>query len=488
MPYSPTFLEQVEKGNVERITPQGATVEGEFKKAVSCRHEARPRTSRPRSRRSPTPTRCPSARGARGRHLPSRSTRPALLSLLLGFGPVILLVGLFVCFARRAAGRPDGRARRVRALAGPPRRGRRAARHLQRRGRHRRGQVRAHRGRRLPQEPRALPAARRPHPARRPARGPPGTGKTLLARAVAGEAGRAVLLDLGVGVRRGDRRHRRLPRARPLQAGQGGRAGDHLHRRARRDRPLALQRRRLRRRQRRARADAQPDPDRDGRLRVRRRGDRARRHQPPGDPGRRAAAPGPLRPPRDRPAAGQGRPRARSSRSTRAPCRWPTTSTSAASPPTTPGMVGADLANLANEAALLAARRDHEKVQLADFTDALEKIVLGAPRGIVLSEEDRRRAAYHEAGHAIVGMLTPGADPVRKVSIIPRGMALGVTISAPDARPGQLRRGLPADARSTSRSAAASRRSSSTARSPPARSPTSSSSPGSRARWSAAGA
>ena len=95
-------------------------------------------------------------------------------------------------------------------------------------------------------------------------------------------------------------------------------------------------------------------------------------------------------------------------------------------------MVGADLANLANEAALTAARRNHEKVALADFTDALEKIVLGAPRGTVLSEEDRKRVAYHEAGHAIVGMLTPDADPVRKVSIIPRGMALGVTLSAPE--------------------------------------------------------
>jgi cell division protease FtsH len=98
----------------------------------------------------------------------------------------------------------------------------------------------------------------------------------------------------------------------------------------------------------------------------------------------------------------------------------------------TPGMVGADLANLANEAALLAARRDHHTVQTADFTDSLEKILLGAPRGIVLSAVDRERTAYHEAGHALVGMLTPGADPVRKVSIIPRGAALGVTLSAPD--------------------------------------------------------
>src|SRR5487761_2144778 len=78
-------------------------------------------------------------------------------------------------------------------------------------------------------------------------------------------------------------------------------------------------------------------------------------------------------------------------------------------------MVGADLAHL------------------ADFTDSLEKIMLGAPRGILLSAADRERTAYHEAGHALVGMLTPDADPVRKVSIIPRGMALGVTLSTPDA-------------------------------------------------------
>jgi cell division protease FtsH len=100
---------------------------------------------------------------------------------------------------------------------------------------------------------------------------------------------------------------------------------------------------------------------------------------------------------------------------------------------TTPGMVGADLANLANEAALLAARRGHELVQEADFTDALERIVLGAERKVMLSPADRRRTAYHEGGHAIVGMLTPGADPVRKISIVPRGQALGVTFAAPDA-------------------------------------------------------
>ncbi len=99
----------------------------------------------------------------------------------------------------------------------------------------------------------------------------------------------------------------------------------------------------------------------------------------------------------------------------------------------TPGMVGADLANLVNEAALLAAKRSHERVSREDLTDALERIVLGAERKVMLSEDDRRRTAYHESGHALVGMLTEGADPVRKVSIIPRGQALGVTFSAPDA-------------------------------------------------------
>jgi cell division protease FtsH len=99
---------------------------------------------------------------------------------------------------------------------------------------------------------------------------------------------------------------------------------------------------------------------------------------------------------------------------------------------TTPGMVGADLANLVNEAALLAARRNHDAVNESDFTDALERIVLGAERQVMMTQEDRRRTAYHEGGHAIVGMLTEGADPVRKVSIIPRGVSLGVTFSAPE--------------------------------------------------------
>ena len=98
----------------------------------------------------------------------------------------------------------------------------------------------------------------------------------------------------------------------------------------------------------------------------------------------------------------------------------------------TPGMTGADLANLVNEAALLAARRNQDAVRQRDLTDALEKVQLGTARNVVIPEEQRRRTAYHEAGHALLGMLQPGADPVRKVSIIPRGRALGVTLSTPE--------------------------------------------------------
>ncbi|MGW2435467.1 ATP-dependent zinc metalloprotease FtsH [Streptomyces goshikiensis] len=100
---------------------------------------------------------------------------------------------------------------------------------------------------------------------------------------------------------------------------------------------------------------------------------------------------------------------------------------------TTPGMTGADLANLANEAALLAVRRGQDRVTQADFMDALEKVQLGAARSLVMPEEERRRTAYHESGHALLGMLQPGADPVRKITIVPRGRALGVTLSTPDA-------------------------------------------------------
>jgi len=97
----------------------------------------------------------------------------------------------------------------------------------------------------------------------------------------------------------------------------------------------------------------------------------------------------------------------------------------------TPGMVGADLRNLVNEAALSAARKGEASVTMRDFADAIEKTLLGSERKLILSDLDRERIAYHESGHALLGLLVPGADPVKKVTIIPRGQALGVTLQSP---------------------------------------------------------
>jgi cell division protease FtsH len=98
----------------------------------------------------------------------------------------------------------------------------------------------------------------------------------------------------------------------------------------------------------------------------------------------------------------------------------------------TPGLSGADLRNLVNEAALLAARREQEEVRQKDFLDALEKIVLGPERPLLMSQQERERIAYHEGGHAILGLVVPGADPVNRVTIVPRGQALGVTYQRPE--------------------------------------------------------
>ena len=98
----------------------------------------------------------------------------------------------------------------------------------------------------------------------------------------------------------------------------------------------------------------------------------------------------------------------------------------------TVGMSGADLANLVNEAALLATREDKEKVDMRDFDAARDKIIMGAKREEIITEKDKRLTAYHEAGHALVAWLTPAADPVHKVTIIPRGRALGVTQFLPE--------------------------------------------------------
>jgi cell division protease FtsH len=98
----------------------------------------------------------------------------------------------------------------------------------------------------------------------------------------------------------------------------------------------------------------------------------------------------------------------------------------------TPGFSGADLANLVNEAALMAARKDKKIVEQSDFDEAIDKIVLGTERSTIMSEHEKKVVAYHEAGHAIVAHFSPGSDPLRKISIVPRGQALGVTIQAPN--------------------------------------------------------
>ncbi len=99
----------------------------------------------------------------------------------------------------------------------------------------------------------------------------------------------------------------------------------------------------------------------------------------------------------------------------------------------TPGMAGADLANLVNEGALLAARRNHEKVYMADLEEAKDKVMLGAERkSMVMKDEERRLTAYHEAGHAVCAMMVEGNDPLHKVTIVPRGRALGVAFTLPE--------------------------------------------------------
>jgi cell division protease FtsH len=439
VPYSPEFLSQVRADNVEKISSTGESVSGEFKKEVTYPPndaDAEPamnfETEIPTFANTDDLDRLLREHDVEISAEPINQGRGVLLNILLGFGPVILLVALFVWLARRAGGGQmsalgafgRSRARRVEAgttkvtfadVAGIDEAKAELTEvvdYLRNPDRYRRLGGRIPRGVLLS--------------------GRPGTGKTLLARAVAGEAeapffsisaSEFVEAIVGIGASRvrdlfkqakesqpaiifideldaigrsrsggaspfsggNDEREQTLNQI--LTEMDGFESGEAVIVLAATNRPEILDAALLR-------------PGRfDRRVTV----------PPPDKPGRRQILEVHSRSlPLDDDVDLDG---------------------IAAS---TPGMVGADLANLANEAALLAARRQHERVQHGDFTDALEKIVLGAPRSVVLSDDDRRRTAYHESGHALVGMLTPGADPVRKVSIIPRGMALGVTLSAPD--------------------------------------------------------
>jgi cell division protease FtsH len=441
VPFSPYFLQQVQAGQVKSISSKGDTIEGTF--ASKMVYPPGSQTATPTTLFSTqVPTFWNNASlttllQAKGVQVNAKDPNPGtsvLSQLLLGFGPTLLLIGLFWFFARRAQSGAGG-------LGGLGNFGRSQARRVD----PKKIRVTFDDVAGIDEAKAELTeivdflktpdryvrlGARIPHGVL--LFGPPGTGKTLVARAVAGEAQAAffsiaasefIEAIVGVGAARVRDLFAKAKEAAPSiifideldavgrsRQGSAGITGANDEREQTLDqiltemdgfeptqavvvvgatnRPEILDPALLRPGRFDRRVAVQP-PDRTGRLKILQVHTRSM----------------PLSDDVDLETLAS----------------------------TTPGMVGADLANLANEAALLAARRDHEKVQMADFTDSLEKILLGSPRGIILSREDRERTAYHESGHALVGMLTPEADPVRKVSIIPRGMALGVTLSTPDA-------------------------------------------------------
>jgi cell division protease FtsH len=432
VPYTPTFIAQVKAGNVKEISSEGDTVQGEFKKAVTYEGDKATafKTEIPSFANDNALSRLLEENKVTVTAAPP-GERSLLETILFSFGPTILLVALFVWFARRAAAGAGGgmlsqftrsRAKRVESseqtvtfddVAGiddAKAELEEVVDFLKRPERYQKLGARIPRGVLLS--------------------GPPGTGKTLLARAVAGEAGvpffsasasEFIEAIVGVGASRVRDLFKQAEEAAPaivfideLDAiggarGRGGGLGGHDEREQTLNQILTEM-------------DGF-DPN-VGVIVL------AATNRPD------VLDPALLRPGRfDRrvvvsPPDGKGRELILRVHTRSVPLADDVDLERLAQ--STPGMVGADLANLVNEAALLAARRAHEKVERSDFTDALEKIVLGTARKLVLSDADRRRVAYHESGHAIVGMLTPGADPVRKVSIIPRGMALGVTLSTPE--------------------------------------------------------
>ncbi len=439
VPYSPYFLEQVNAGNVKSISSQGSAVQGTFTAKVrypasDAKAELTDRfaTEIPAFADQPALEKQLESHHVVINASPPDAGRSLLANLLLGFGPTLLLIGLFVLIARRAAGGmasgPLGAFGRSRARRAEPSEQRVAFRDvagieeakadLQEivdflRNPDRYGRL----GGRIP---RGVLLS-----------GAPGTGKTLLARAVAGEANAAffsisasefVEAIVGVGAARVRDMFTQAKASQPaiifideLDAIGRSRSGGAVFGGANDEREQTLN---------------QILTEMDGFEQSLAVIVLAATNRP------EVLDPALLRPGRfDRRVAVQPPDRA----GRRAILEVHTRSVPLADDAdldrlaaTTPGMVGADIANLVNEAALLAARRNRNSVTTADFTDALEKVVLGAPRSLVLSEADRRRTAYHEAGHALVGMLSPGADPVRKVSIIPRGRALGVTLATPD--------------------------------------------------------
>ena len=312
-----------------------------------CRRSScAPRTTRSRSRsghgpevpggyrRTTTADRYQQAAGPR-RRASSQLRRQAgalerdLLSLLTYVLPFLMFFGFWIFLMNQVQGGGSkvmsfGKSRAKRHVGGL------AEDHVPRRRGRGRGGGGAPRDQGVPREPEEVPGARRPHPQGRPALRASGHRQDAARPRRRRRGGRAVLLHLGLGLRRDVRRRRRLARARPVRAGQAELALHHLHGRDRRRRPPS--RRRPRRRPRRARADAQPAARRDGRLRGQGQHHHDRGHQPARHPRSRPAAPRPLRPPDHRRPPGPRGPRGRSSRSTRAASRSPRTSTSTRSP------------------------------------------------------------------------------------------------------------------------------------------------------------
>ena len=435
VPYSPLFLEQVKKGNVEEITSKGTDIQGTFEKEVTfedSKPTTRFRTEIPAFANTDELSQLLQENDVTVNAEPLDRGAPWWQTLLFGFGPTILFVVLLFWLFRRAGNVQNalGSFGRSRARRYEPSGDKVTFADVAGIEEAKDELSEVVDFLRNPEKYRRL-GARIPHGVL--LSGLPGTGKTLLARAVAGEANAPfysmaasefVEAIVGVGAARVRDLFREAKENAPAivfideldavgrarTTGVGGFSGGNDEREqtlnqiltemdgfdsatnviviGATNRPDVLDTALLRPGRFDRRVAVQP-PDRTGREAILRVHARGLPLGPDVDLARIAA--------------------------------------------TTPGMVGADLANLVNEAALTAARRAHDVVEEADFTDALERIVLGAERQVMMSDEDRRRTAYHEGGHAIVGMLTPGADPVRKVSIIPRGMALGVTFSAPDA-------------------------------------------------------
>jgi cell division protease FtsH len=435
IPYEPTFIAQVEAGNVSGVNFTGDAITGTFKREIAYPPDTDDTHSQFSTRQPPPPGDATLLPLLREQDVtvtaePEADT-PLLLTVLLSFGPAILIVLLFVWLMRRSSGaatsalglgksrarRYEGSAQRVTFddVAGideakaeltqivdflkEPERFRKLGAHI----------------------PRGVLLT-----------GPPGTGKTLLARAIAGEAGvpffsmsASEFIEMIVGV--GASRVRDLfaqakeaapaiifideldaiGRSRAAAVNFGGGADEREQTLNQiltemdgfdsstgvivlgaTNRPDILDPALLRAGRFDRRVAVQP-PDRAGRLAILQVHTRSIPLAEDADLDALAGA--------------------------------------------TPGMVGADLASFANEAALLAATRGHATVRMRDFDDALAKTLLGTERRLVMTAHDRERTAHHEAGHALVGMLSPHADPVRRISIIPRGTALGVTYAAPDA-------------------------------------------------------